>query len=152
MSEPAADKRKVKSIFVEGPILPERIAASIAAHQSRTGIGAHDIFLGQVRADVVDGRSVAAIEYSAYVPMAEEAMHRIREETFALWDLSCMHVYHSLGRVEAGAICLFVFVSAPHRQAAFDACRHVVEGIKAHLPVFGREVFEDQGHQWKTNR
>lgn len=147
-----AEKKKARTIFVEGPITPERIAASIAHHQVKTAIGAHDIFLGQVRADEVDGRRVAAIEYSAYAPMADGVMERIREEAFARWGLTCMHVHHSLGRVEAGQLCLFVFVSAPHRQAAFDACRHVVEEIKAQLPVFGKEIFEDQGHQWKVNR
>lgn len=147
----AAEQKKVKSVFVEGSITPERIAASIAHHQVKTGIGAHDIFLGQVRADELDGRRVAAIDYSAYVPMADAAMHRIREEAFARWGLTCMHVHHSLGRVEAGQLCLFVFVSAPHRQAAFDACRHVVEEIKAQLPVFGKEIFEDDGHAWKKN-
>jgi len=146
------EQKKVKSIFVEGPITPERIATSIAHHQVKTGIGAHDIFLGQVRADELDGRRVTAIEYSAYVPMADAVMHRIREEAFARWSLTCMHVHHSLGRVEAGQLCLFVFVSAPHRQAAFDACRHMVEEIKAQLPVFGKEIFEDEGHVWKSNK
>lgn len=147
----APARKKTASIFIQGAITPERIATSIAHHQVKTAIGAHDIFLGQVRADEVDGRRVQSIEYSAYVPMADEVMHRIREEAFARWDLSCMHVFHSLGRVEAGQLCLFVFVSAPHRQAAFEACRHVVEAIKARLPVFGREILSDNSHLWKRN-
>ena len=50
-------KKSIKNIFVEGAITPEKIAKSIAAHQSKTGIGAHDIFLGQVRADEIDGEN-----------------------------------------------------------------------------------------------
>jgi molybdopterin synthase catalytic subunit len=143
---------KLKNIFIEGAITPERIATSIANHQTRTAIGAHDIFLGQVRADTIDTSTVSAIEYTAHTDMANAEMQKIREEAFVRFDLTCMHVYHSLGAVSAGGICLYVFVSAPHRQAAFDACRYVVENLKERLPVFGKELFAEGGHQWKTNR
>ncbi len=142
---------KVKNVFVEGAITPEFIANSIAKHQSKTGIGAHDIFLGQVRADVIDGKEVKAIDYSAYESMANQKFHEIREATFEKFDLSCMHIYHSLGRVEAGEICLFVFVSSPHRKVVFEALQYVVEEIKAQVPVFGKEVFDDESYQWKVN-
>lgn len=147
-----ATEKKPKNIFVDGPVSPEMIARSIANHQVKTTIGAHDIFLGQVRADEVNGRTVAAIEYTAYPDMALDEMHRIREEAFARFSLTCMHVHHSLGTVQAGQLCLFVFVSAPHREAAFEACRFVTESIKLRLPVFGKEVFTDGDHQWKVNR
>ncbi|GGD48146.1 molybdenum cofactor biosynthesis protein MoaE [Muriicola marianensis] len=142
---------KIKNVFVEGPVTPEFIANSIAKHQSKTGIGAHDIFLGQVRADVIDGKEVKAIDYSAYEAMANQKFHEIREATFEKFDLSCMHIYHSLGRVEAGEICLFVFVSSPHRKVVFEALHYVVEAIKAEVPVFGKEVFDDESYQWKVN-
>ena len=145
------EKTTVKNVFINGPITPEFIANSIAKHQSKTGIGAHDIFLGQVRADVIEGKQVKAIDYSAYETMANQKFHEIREATFERFDLSCMHIYHSLGRVEAGEICLFVFVSAPHRKVVFNALEFVVERIKAEVPVFGKEVFEDESYQWKVN-
>ncbi|MEZ2413941.1 molybdenum cofactor biosynthesis protein MoaE [Muriicola sp. E247] len=145
------DKNKVKNVFVKGAITPEFIANSIAKHQSKTGIGAHDIFLGQVRADVIDGKEVKAIDYSAYESMANQKFHEIREATFAKFELSCMHIYHSIGRVETGEICLFVFVSSPHRKVVFDALYYVVEEIKAEVPVFGKEVFDDESYQWKVN-
>lgn len=142
----------MKNIFVQGPITPEKIATSIAHHQVKTNIGAHDIFLGQVRADEVNGKKVAAIEYTAQEEMALKAVHEIREATFAKHkDLTCMHIYHSLGKVNAGEICLFVFVSSGHRKAAFSACRDLVEQIKKEVPIFGKELFEDQTHQWKVN-
>ncbi|WP_372945210.1 molybdenum cofactor biosynthesis protein MoaE [Muriicola sp.] len=142
---------KVKNVVVEGAITPEFIANSIAKHQTKTGIGAHDIFLGQVRADVIEGKEVKAIDYSAYESMANQKFHEIREATFEKFDLSCMHIYHSLGRVEAGEICLFVFVSSPHRKVVFEALQYVVEEIKAQVPVFGKEVFDDESYQWKVN-
>jgi molybdopterin synthase catalytic subunit len=63
-----------------------------------------------------------------------------------------MHIYHSLGEVKAGEICLFVFVSSPRRKDVFNAIEYLVEAIKADVPIFGKEVFEDASHQWKTNK
>ncbi|WP_207495735.1 molybdenum cofactor biosynthesis protein MoaE [Aridibaculum aurantiacum] len=140
-----------KNIFVNGPIDPAFIGDSIAKHASKTGIGAHSIFLGQVRKDVVDNKQVAAIDYTTYEEMALEKMHEIREATFNKFSLTCMHVYHSLGKVDAGQICLFVFTSSKHRRAAIDACNEVVERIKAELPVWGKEIFVDETYQWKQN-
>jgi molybdopterin synthase catalytic subunit len=144
--------KAIKNIFTEGAVSPQFISDSIAKHSSKTDIGAHSIFLGQVRADAIDGRIVSAIEYTAYEDMALEKMHEIREEIFAKYELTCMHIHHSLGRVEAGAICLFVFTSSKHRKLAIDACSEVVERIKADLPVWGKEIFEDESHQWKVNK
>ena len=83
--------------------------------------------------------------------MANKAFHDIRERTFEKFEITCMHIYHSLGRVKAGELCLFVFVSSPHRRVAFDALEYVVESIKSEVPVYGKECFEDQTHQWKVN-
>jgi molybdopterin synthase catalytic subunit len=140
------------NIFTPGPIAPAFIAESIARHSGQTGIGAHSLFLGQVRADMLGDRQVAGIEYTAYEPMALKRMHDIREEIFARYALTCMHVHHSLGLVKAGEISLFVFASAPHRRAAIDACNEVVEAIKATLPVWGKEIFDNQDTRWKENR
>ncbi len=144
--------RKPKSLFVDGAIAPAFIAESIQKHSTKKEIGGHSIFLGQVRADVVGDRGVTAIEYTAYEPLAIEKMHEIREAIFAKYPLTCMHVYHSLGTVMAGAICLFVFTSSRHRKPAIDACTETVERIKAELPVWGKELFEDESHQWKVNQ
>ena len=145
------DKKKKKTVFIDGAISAEFIGNSIAKHQTKTSIGAHDIFLGQVRADEVDGKIVSSIDYTAYTEMAEEKLHVIRESAFEEFNLTCMHIYHSLGEVKAGEICLFVFVSSPRRKDVFNAIEYLVEAIKADVPIFGKEVFEDASHQWKTN-
>ncbi len=147
-----ARNRKPKNIFVEGAISAPFIAEQIQKHSTKTDIGAHSIFLGQVRADVIDGKTVAAIEYTTYTEMALEKMHEIRESAFEKYELTCMHVYHSLGAVKAGEISLFVFTSSPHRRAAIDACNEVVERIKKELPVWGKEIFENETYQWKENK
>jgi molybdopterin synthase catalytic subunit len=146
-----ADK-KPKNIFVEGPVSPVKIGEDIAHHQKKTNIGAHSIFMGQVRADSVDGAAVLAIEYTAHQEMTLLAMHEIREAIFAKFPLTCLHITHSLGLVKAGEICLFVFASAVHRKEAIDACEEVVERIKKELPIWGKELFDDNQYQWKENK
>ncbi|WP_298224992.1 molybdenum cofactor biosynthesis protein MoaE [Flavobacterium sp.] len=140
-----------KTSFVSGAISSDFISASIAKHQSKTTIGAHNIFLGQVRADVIDGKTVVAIDYSAYEEMAEANFYEIREAAFERFDLTCLHIYHSLGLVKAGEICLFVFVSAPRRKVTYEALEYLVEAIKEKAPVFGKELFEDDTYTWKKN-
>ncbi len=142
-------EKKPKNVFIQGEISPQKIAESIQSHSSKTNIGAHSIFLGQVRSDVINEKEVIAIEYSCYEEMATDIFHQIREETFSEYALTCMHIYHSLGRVDAGKICLFVFTSSRHRATAIEACSYAVEQIKARVPIWGKEIFEDNTHVWK---
>lgn len=144
-------KRKPKNIFVDGPISAEKIATSIQNHSTKTEIGGHSIFLGQIRADEKEGNTVKAIEYTAYEEMALEKAFEIREAVFEKYPLSCMHIYHSLGEVNTGEICLFVFTSSKHRKAAIAACEELVERIKNELPIWGKELFSNQKTDWKVN-
>jgi molybdopterin synthase catalytic subunit len=143
---------QLKNIFTEGAIQPQFIAESIAKHATKTNIGGHNIFLGQVRADDIEGKVVASIEYTSNTEMALEKMHEIRESIFEKYAITCMHVHHSLGNVKAGEICLFVFTSSKHRKVAIDACTECVEKIKSELPIWGKEIFEGAGYQWKENK
>jgi len=145
-------ERKPKNIFIQGPIASSFIADSIQKHSSKTDIGGHSIFLGQVRADTIGEKKVSSIEYTTYEEMAIEKMYTIREDIFAKYPLTCMHVYHSLGKIAAGEICLFVFTSSAHRKAAIDACEETVERLKAELPIWGKEMFEDETYTWKENK
>ena len=144
-------EHKKHKVFVQGAISPIFIADSISKHSKKTTIGAHDIFLGQVRSDIIEGKAVLAIDYSAYEEMAEEKFYEIREAAFAKFNLTCLHIYHSLGKVKAGEICFFVFVSSAHRKAVFDACHWLVEEIKTNVPIWGKEIFEDETYTWKEN-
>lgn len=146
------EQKKIKNIFRQGAITASFIAEQIEKHSVKTDIGAHEIFLGQVRADIIGDKTVTAIQYTAYEEMALEKMHQIREAIFDKYPLSCLHIYHSLGIVKAGEICLFVFASSAHRRAAIDGCAELVERIKTELPVWGKEIFDGGEHQWKVNK
>lgn len=147
---------KKRDIFTEGPIDPAFIAKSIAKHSTRHDIGAHEIFMGQVRADARTGdgsivRTTTAIEYTTYRDMANEQMIAIREEAFARWPITCLHVHHSQGIIKAGELCFFVFASSAHRQTAREAVAFVTDEVKKRLPIFGKEILEDSTHIWKRN-
>lgn len=108
-------------------------------------------FLDKSEVIQLTGKIVKAIEFSSYGEMADEQYLVLREELFSKFKLSCMHVYHSLGRVHSGEINLFVFVSSKHRKDATDACSELVEMIKTKLPIWGKEIFEDEKYVWKVN-
>ena len=145
-------EKKIKNIFIQGAISPNFIAESIAHHSVKKNIGAHSIFLGQIRNDIIDGKEVQAIEYTCYEDMANATMHTIREDAFAKYKLTCMHIYHSLGNVQAGEISLFVFTSSQHRKDAIDACEEIVERIKKEVAIWGKEIFGDGSSVWKENQ
>ncbi|HQQ93449.1 MAG TPA: molybdenum cofactor biosynthesis protein MoaE [Bacteroidia bacterium] len=143
--------KKKHTVFVQGPISPQFIADSISKHSVKHQIGAHSIFLGQVRRDSVQNSTVRAIEYTAFTELAEEKIGEIREKAFAQYNLECMHIYHSLGEVKCGEICLFVFTSSVHREAATKACHEIVESIKKEVPIWGKELHDNNSHSWKVN-
>lgn len=145
-------EKKLINIFTNGAVPAQFIAESIQKHQSQTSIGAHNIFLGQVRADQIGDEQVIGINYTAYEEMALEKMYEIREAIFEKYELTCLHVHHSLGLVAAGEICLFVFTSSAHRKAAIEGCNELVERIKAELPIWGKEILTNETHQWKENK
>ncbi|ROH97877.1 molybdenum cofactor biosynthesis protein MoaE [Chryseobacterium daecheongense] len=144
--------KKIKNIFIEGPIDPAFVAESIAKHTVKTSIGGHSIFLGQVREDKINDKKVESIEFTAYQEMASEKAHEIREEIITKYGLTCAHIYHSLGNIKVGEICLFVFTSAPHRKEAINACDEMVDRIKKEVPLWGKEILEDKSHSWKENK
>jgi molybdopterin synthase catalytic subunit len=144
--------KKPASIFVNGPIPAQKIADDIQKHSTKTNIGAHSIFLGQIRADEINNTKVIAIEYTAYEEMVMKKMAEIREAFFTKYTLTCMHIYHSLGKVAVGEICLFVFTSSIHRRDAIDACNEMVETVKKELPIWGKEICTDESAVWKQNK
>ncbi|MFO7852544.1 MAG: molybdenum cofactor biosynthesis protein MoaE [Bacteroidota bacterium] len=137
-----------KNVLVPGPIKSSLIAEYINVLNDDKSSGAHSIFLGQVRNDIINERTVEALEYSAYDAMVEKEALKIKDITRAAFsDVRDIVIVHSTGLVRAGELSLFVMVSAGHRDQATRACRHVVEMIKENFPVWKKEIFEDN-----TNR
>ena len=137
-----------KNYFMQGPIKPQFIAKQIAKHNTKHNIGAHSIFLGQVREDEIENKKVIEIEYSTYKDMADKEIAKVRENAFAKWPLSCLHIYHSKGNVCVGEISLFILVSAGHRTECLEAIKQIVEDIKYKVPIWKKEIMEDGSTFW----
>ncbi len=151
--DPVSKQQKMNDSIklIQGSIAPEAIARCIADYSKQTQRGAHSIFLGQVRNDAIEGREVKAIEYTTYEAMAYEVADKIVQQVITKFELTEVRIFHSLGLVAAGEICLFVIAVSKHRKNAIDACAEVVEEIKKDLPIWGKEIFSDDSHQWKVN-
>ena len=110
------------------------------------GDGAVALFLGTVR-DHNEGRKVTGLEYSAYEEMALQELERVRDQALVRFEITRVAVVHRLGALEIGATSVAVAVAAPHRAAAFDACRFVIDTLKRTVPIWKKETFED-GEVW----
>ena len=75
-------KKVIKNIFIKGPITSDFIAKSIENHKTKKTIGAHELFLGQVRSDNIKGKEVVAIDFTAQEKMANKICHDIKESIF----------------------------------------------------------------------
>lgn len=136
--------------LVNGPLSPVLIAELMTLGNEDTGTGALSVFIGKVRDDVTDGMRVGAIEYTAYNEMAEkEARDIIRAVKSAFSDVRLVVLVHSLGVVRTGEASLFIMVAAGHRDQASRACRHTLEMVKEKLPIWKKEMFDDNTSQWK---
>ncbi|HTY59334.1 MAG TPA: molybdenum cofactor biosynthesis protein MoaE [Bacteroidota bacterium] len=126
--------------ITERPIEVSSVLREIAS----AATGGIDLFIGTVR-DTNDGKSVGSIEYSAYVPMAEEELRRIESEIRERWPVENVALVHRIGLLRVGEISVLTVVGAPHRAAAFEACRYAIERVKADVPIWKKEFAPDPG-------
>lgn len=138
--------------LVEGPINKDLIAEILQSLGNDCETGGHSVFLGQVRDDIIEGKRVKGIQYSAYEGMVVVEIKKIRKSIIEEYtDVRSIEIYHSVGYVKAGGISLFVVVSAGHRDHATLACRKALELVKSRLPIWKKEIFEDDSYRWKGN-
>ena len=138
--------------LIDGPVSLAIISSFMENMALKTDSGGHSFFLGQVRADEVNGKRVKAIEYSAYENMVKAEAIKIQESVLSEFDdVKSIFIIHSTGIVKTGEVSLAVMVSAGHRHQAIQACSKAVELIKERLPVWKKEIFEDNSHLWREN-
>jgi molybdopterin synthase catalytic subunit len=126
----------------DGAISIDEAVTSVA----HSGAGAVSVFLGAVR-DENEGRRVVKLEYQAYAPMALAEMRRIADELAAEIPGVRLAVLHRVGTLGIGETAVVCASSAPHRDAAFRACRALIDRIKARVPIWKREHGPD-GAYW----
>jgi molybdopterin synthase catalytic subunit len=120
--------------------------SELLRHVQSSARGGLASFLGTVR-DHQSGRTVERLEYSAYAPMAEAECARIVAEAESRWDCS-VALSHRLGILAVGDIAVAIAAAAAHRDAAFAACRYVIEEVKRRVPIWKRELFADGSVEW----
>src|SRR6267143_5167863 len=121
-------------------------ADALINHVRTGGDGAIVTFDGCVR-NQSHGRRTLYLDYEAYESMALAKMRDIAAEVHAKFPIDRVAVAHRLGRLEIGETSVFIAVSAPHRAAAFDACRYAIDTLKRSVPIWKKEYFED-GAVW----
>lgn len=109
--------------------------------------GAITVFLGRVR-DHNRGRPVTRLHYEVYDEMAERELTAILAETAERWRLSHLEAVHRTGTLELGELSVAIVAAAPHRAAAYEASRHVIEEIKRRVPIWKREEYADGTVEW----
>jgi molybdopterin synthase catalytic subunit len=119
---------------------------SLVSRVSAPARGGIACFLGTVR-DHHQGRTVTSLEYSAYDAMAEAECARIVAEARARWQAD-IALEHRLGHLDVGDAAVAIAAAAAHRDAAFAACRYVIEEVKRRVPIWKRERFADGTEIW----
>jgi molybdopterin synthase catalytic subunit len=126
----------------ETPLALEEVVGAVGGPER----GGLVTFTGTVRSET-RGRRVRALSYEAYPGMAERAMSAIGREIESRWPGCRVAIVHRVGMLMPGEAAVVIAVSAPHRAAAFEGCRHAIERLKADVPIWKKERFED-GEEW----
>jgi MoaE-MoaD fusion protein len=120
--------------------------AALTQHVRADQDGAIVTFDGFVRNES-HGRRTLHLDYEAYAPMALAKMREIGEALHEKFSIHRAIIAHRLGRLNVGETSVFIAISAPHRAAAFDACRFAIDTLKKTVPIWKKEYFED-GAVW----
>ena len=135
--EPAIDVR-----IVEGPVErsdPGRLPATA---------GGECVFLGRTRRDVHAAHGpLVRLSYEAYRPLAERTLRELAEEAQERFGCLTVIVHHAVGDVPVGEASVLVQVVCPHRDEAFEACRFLIDRLKATAPIWKRQEWSD-GTTW----
>ena len=107
--------------------------------------GAYVLFVGVVR-DHSKGLNVTGLEYQVYKPLAEKQMARLVEQVRERWGLASA-ILHRFGPIPVGESAVVICVASAHRAEAFDACRWLIDTLKAEVPIYKKE-FSPDGTYW----
>ena len=131
-----------ESFLTRGPIDVAALLASVPTSKD----GAVATFSGVVR-DHHDGRAVLWLEYEAHEAMAQKQIGSLIEDAQSRWPIGAVAIRHRLGRLEIGETSVAIAVAAAHRAEALEACRWLIDTLKAQVPIFKKEAYAD-GVSW----
>ncbi|MGL1889214.1 MAG: molybdenum cofactor biosynthesis protein MoaE [Reichenbachiella sp.] len=120
--------------------------AKLISHVSDGGAGAIDVFIGTTRNNT-SGKKVVKLDFESYEPMAIKEFQKIVDRAADQWPILKYAISHRIGVVEIGEEAVVIAVSTPHREAAFSACKFIIDELKKSVPIWKKEIFED-GDVW----
>ena len=133
-------------IDIVGEALSVEAAVRSVTHPDAGGI---DVFLGTTRAETsADQRRLAALDYEAYGDMAIGQMRELAAKARQRWPILRLALLHRIGRVAVGEPSVIIAVACPHRGEAFEACRWLIDALKAEVAIWKREVWADGSTSW----
>ena len=128
--------------ITENPIHVQQVIDAASSREA----GGLNVFIGTVR-NKTKGKNVLWLEYESYEPMAISEIQMIVDEAAKRFGLLGYGISHRVGTLKPGEIAVVVAVSTPHRKESFEACQFIIDQLKAKVPIWKKEVFED-GEQW----
>lgn len=129
--------------LTDSPIALDRCKCALIHSQC----GAYVSFEGWVR-DHNAGLMVSHLVYEAYHALALKEGNSILSEAKKKFEIESASCIHRLGDLKVGEIAVWVGVSAPHREAAFKACQYIIDRVKLSVPIWKKEYYVDNSHQW----
>ena len=132
-------------------IVTDPIDAESLRQIVRRGDGGVATFLGAVREDADDGRPVSALWYEAHETMATLEFETIANEARERFGNVRIAIVHRVGEVRVGEVSVAVLAAAPHRAAAFDACRYAIDELKRRAPIWKKEQYVDGAAEWRAS-
>ena len=126
----------------EDPLSVDRLLAAVRD----PAVGGVALFLGTVR-DLDEGRTVRSLDYTGH-PSAADRLRESAERVAAAHDIVAVAVEHRVGHLEIGDLAVVVAVGAVHRPEAFAACRHLIDDLKAEVPIWKEQHFDTGTASW----
>ena len=109
--------------------------------------GAWVVFEGIVR-NHNEGKTVTSLEYESYEDLAKNEADKILMEAHQKFPIDKIFCFHRTGKLKVGETSLWVGVSSAHRKEAFEACQYIIDQIKARLPIWKKEYYENGDSGW----
>ncbi|XP_021556320.1 molybdopterin synthase catalytic subunit [Neomonachus schauinslandi] len=113
--------------------------------------GAVSLFVGTTRNNF-EGKKVISLEYEAYLPMAETEIRKICSDIRQKWPVKHIAVFHRLGLVPVSEASIIIAVSSAHRAASLQAVSYAIDTLKAKVPIWKKEKYEESSSSWKRNK
>jgi molybdopterin synthase catalytic subunit len=129
--------------LTQSPIDPSAILAQASSNDA----GAVVLFLGTTR-EFTKGKQTASLDYECYPQMAEAKLAELEAQALEKWPLLHISIVHRLGRLGLGEASIAIAVSSPHRQAAFEAGKWLIDTIKEDVPIWKQENWADGTSEW----